>query len=275
MSTAAERQEATFSNSMVSMASTLTRSTTATASAMQTLNTSLTRAMMNKKSTTVHAWHGGCSSTQNGGWNNLCLDRNTYDNAMPYFRKRDNTRFLVVDARVIIFYNFFTINSSCNWAYSDLLINNALWYRTHGHTTGWSWKDSHGKAPWYRVLLVFSRCRPPHSSRSLHCSGATPLSSAPQIPLRGSDGCTIVMQPPPLQWSRPSKRSPGIPSGFGPTLPAAGLPRTITAPTSGEELALVPLPPSKLAPAPRSCPSSPHTDRVRGGPTTSPLRSLM
>jgi len=147
MSTAAERQEATFSNSMVSMASTLTRSTTATASAMQTLNTSLTRAMMNKKSNTVHAWHGGCSSSQTGGWNNLCLDRNTYDNAMPYFRKRDNTRFLVVDRRVVIFYNFFTINSSCNWAYSDLMINSVLWYRTHGHTSGWNWKDSHGKAP--------------------------------------------------------------------------------------------------------------------------------
>merc|ERR1719272_239443 len=143
MSTAAERQEATFSNSMVAMTSTLTRSTTATATAMQTLNTSLTRAMMNKKSTTVHAWHGGCSSTQHGGWNNLCLDRNTYDNAMPYFRKRDNTRFLVASARVFILYNYFTINCSCNWAYSDLMINNAIWYRTHGHTTGWSWKDSH------------------------------------------------------------------------------------------------------------------------------------
>lgn len=171
MSTAAERQEATFSNSMVSMASTLTRSTTATATAMQTLNTSLTRAMMNKASATVHAWHGGCSSGQNGGWNNLCLDRNTYDNAMPYFRKRDNTRFLVVDARVIIFYNFFTIGNSCNWQYSDLLINNALWYRTHGHTSGWAWKDSHGKAAWHRVLLVFSRC---HHTAPEACIAAVP-----------------------------------------------------------------------------------------------------
>merc|ERR1719272_1943324 len=69
------------SNQLAAINSQVTASANSQAAAMKTLNTSLTRAMMNKASNTVHAWHGGCSQSQNGGWNNLCLDRNTYDNA--------------------------------------------------------------------------------------------------------------------------------------------------------------------------------------------------
>ena len=112
MSTVLAANNARTQSQMTGMSASVSTAIASVSGSLTSMNTTIFRAIATRASGIKHAWVGGCSSWNNGGWSEDCLDRVRYDTAAPKFRKISNTR---MSAIVTGFFRIvkFTITNTC------------------------------------------------------------------------------------------------------------------------------------------------------------------
>jgi len=140
MSTVLAANNARTQSQMASMTASVSTAIASVTGSLSSVNTTIFRAISTRASAVKHVWVGGCSSWNNGGWSEDCLDRVRYNTAAPKFRKISNTRHQAI---VTGFYRIvkFTITNTCNWAHHAAHVNGREIANTHGHGFYSHWKD--------------------------------------------------------------------------------------------------------------------------------------